>query len=236
MGQITLQGVTKRFGDVEVIPPLDLDINDGEFVVFVGPSGCGKSTLLRLIAGLEDTSDGRIAIDGEDATALSPAARGLASAFHVGPRVVGDEREGRDAGDHHEAGRADRDLHPAREAGRAVAVELGACCLHGEDEHDERGRSGAQPERHYRASGEHADRGEHHLREHEQDHAPRQPRERSRNDRRGDHATGGGVGTAGLPCVRAQAAACAAMRSAIVPPQPASSSVSAAIAFSLSNK
>jgi multiple sugar transport system ATP-binding protein len=45
MGQITLKQVTKRFGDVEVIPPLDLEIGDGEFVVFVGPSGCGKSTL-----------------------------------------------------------------------------------------------------------------------------------------------------------------------------------------------
>jgi len=81
MGQITLNGVTKRFGDVEVIPPLDLRVEDGEFVVFVGPSGCGKSTLLRLIAGLEDTSDGRIVIDGKDATALSPAQRGLAMVF-----------------------------------------------------------------------------------------------------------------------------------------------------------
>ena len=66
MGRITLEAVTKRFGDVEVIPPLDLTIDNGEFVVFVGPSGCGKSTLLRLIAGLEDVSGGRILIDGQD--------------------------------------------------------------------------------------------------------------------------------------------------------------------------
>ena len=81
MGQIELKGVTKRFGEAEVIPPLDLTINDGEFVVFVGPSGCGKSTLLRLIAGLEDTSAGRIEIDGVDATGLEPAKRGLAMVF-----------------------------------------------------------------------------------------------------------------------------------------------------------
>ncbi len=81
MGQITLQQVRKAFGDVEVIPPLDLNINDGEFVVFVGPSGCGKSTLLRLIAGLEDVSGGMISIDGNDATALPPAKRGLAMVF-----------------------------------------------------------------------------------------------------------------------------------------------------------
>jgi multiple sugar transport system ATP-binding protein len=81
MGQITLSNVAKRFGEVEVIPPLDLDISDGEFVVFVGPSGCGKSTLLRLIAGLEDTSDGRIVIDGRDATGMPPAQRGLAMVF-----------------------------------------------------------------------------------------------------------------------------------------------------------
>ena len=81
MGQITLQGVAKRFGVVVVIPPLDLRVEDGEFVVFVGPSGCGKSTLLRLIAGLEDTSDGRIVIDGHDATALSPSQRRLAMVF-----------------------------------------------------------------------------------------------------------------------------------------------------------
>jgi multiple sugar transport system ATP-binding protein len=81
MGQITLKQVRKSFGDVDVIPGVDLDIRDGEFVVFVGPSGCGKSTLLRLIAGLEDTTSGTISIDGKDATALPPAKRGLAMVF-----------------------------------------------------------------------------------------------------------------------------------------------------------
>jgi multiple sugar transport system ATP-binding protein len=81
MGQITLKAVRKSFGEVDVIPGVDLDIHDGEFVVFVGPSGCGKSTLLRLIAGLEDTTSGTIAIDGRDATALPPAKRGLAMVF-----------------------------------------------------------------------------------------------------------------------------------------------------------
>ncbi|MEM1401458.1 MAG: ABC transporter ATP-binding protein, partial [Pseudomonadota bacterium] len=81
MGQISLQQVTKKFGDVEVIPPLDLNIEDGEFAVFVGPSGCGKSTLLRLIAGLEDVTTGAIEIDGKDATAVPPAKRGLAMVF-----------------------------------------------------------------------------------------------------------------------------------------------------------
>ena len=81
MGRIQLKQVQKKFGDVEVIPPLNLEIEDGEFVVFVGPSGCGKSTLLRLIAGLEDTSGGNIEIDGADTTALPPAKRGLAMVF-----------------------------------------------------------------------------------------------------------------------------------------------------------
>jgi len=81
MGQITLKQVSKYFGDVQVIPPLDLEINDGEFVVFVGPSGCGKSTLLRLIAGLEDVSGGEIHIDGVEASTLPPAKRGLAMVF-----------------------------------------------------------------------------------------------------------------------------------------------------------
>ena len=81
MGRITLRNVAKRFGDVAVIPSINLEIEDGEFVVFVGPSGCGKSTLLRLIAGLEDVSGGVIEIDGVNATELPPARRGLAMVF-----------------------------------------------------------------------------------------------------------------------------------------------------------
>ena len=81
MGNIVLQEVTKSFGGTTVIPKLDLEIEEGEFVVFVGPSGCGKSTLLRLIAGLEDTSGGRIMIDGRDVTGEAPAKRKLAMVF-----------------------------------------------------------------------------------------------------------------------------------------------------------
>jgi multiple sugar transport system ATP-binding protein len=81
MGSIQLQQVRKEFGAVKVIKGVDLDIKDGEFVVFVGPSGCGKSTLLRLIAGLEDVTSGKIVIDGKDATGLGPAQRGLAMVF-----------------------------------------------------------------------------------------------------------------------------------------------------------
>ncbi|SDG59219.1 ABC transporter ATP-binding protein [Pelagibacterium luteolum] len=81
MGSITLKNVKKSFGGVTVIPDISLDIEDGQFVVFVGPSGCGKSTLLRLIAGLEDVSDGMIAIDGEDMTKTAPAQRKLSMVF-----------------------------------------------------------------------------------------------------------------------------------------------------------
>ena len=81
MGSITLKQVRKAFGDVEVIPGVDLEIQDGEFVVFVGPSGCGKSTLLRLIAGLEDVTSGQVLIDGQDVTGAAPARRKLAMVF-----------------------------------------------------------------------------------------------------------------------------------------------------------
>ena len=81
MGSIRLNKVSKTFGEMKVIPSIDLEIENGEFVVFVGPSGCGKSTLLRLIAGLEDTSGGTIEIDGRNVTSEAPAKRGLAMVF-----------------------------------------------------------------------------------------------------------------------------------------------------------
>ncbi|CAN7605920.1 ABC transporter ATP-binding protein [Rhizobium sp. LjRoot254] len=81
MGNIQLRQVNKSFGATQVIPGIDLTINEGEFVVFVGPSGCGKSTLLRLIAGLEDTTSGTIEIDGRNVTGEAPAKRKLAMVF-----------------------------------------------------------------------------------------------------------------------------------------------------------
>ncbi len=81
MGHITLQSVSKSFDETPIIHGADLEIPDGQFVVFVGPSGCGKTTLLRLIAGLEDVSGGRILIDGQDVTKLAPAKRGLSMVF-----------------------------------------------------------------------------------------------------------------------------------------------------------
>jgi lactose/L-arabinose transport system ATP-binding protein len=78
---IELKGVRKSFGSVDVIDDLDLKIAGGEFIVFVGPSGCGKSTLLRMIAGLEEVTDGDILIAGRDVTDLDPAKRGIAMVF-----------------------------------------------------------------------------------------------------------------------------------------------------------
>ncbi len=81
MADVRLTGVSKRFGTTEVLRGIDLDIADGEFVVFVGPSGCGKSTLLRTIAGLEEASGGEIAIGGRTVNDLSPSDRGVAMVF-----------------------------------------------------------------------------------------------------------------------------------------------------------
>ncbi len=82
MADLQLRGVRKVFGDsTEVLRGLDLDIVDGEFMVFVGPSGCGKSTLLRLIAGLDTVTSGEIRIGGERMNAVPPAERGVAMVF-----------------------------------------------------------------------------------------------------------------------------------------------------------
>ena len=81
MAQVELKGVNKAFGKTEVIRHVDLEINKGEFVVFVGPSGCGKSTLLRLIAGLEKLSSGEIVIAGRQVMELPPSKRGIAMVF-----------------------------------------------------------------------------------------------------------------------------------------------------------
>ncbi|MDQ8028909.1 MAG: sn-glycerol-3-phosphate ABC transporter ATP-binding protein UgpC [Brevundimonas sp.] len=81
MADVRLTGVTKRFGTTEVLKGIDLEIADGEFVVFVGPSGCGKSTLLRTIAGLEEASGGQIEIGGRTVNDLSPSDRGIAMVF-----------------------------------------------------------------------------------------------------------------------------------------------------------
>ena len=81
MADVRLSGIRKSFGATEVLRGIDLDIADGEFVVFVGPSGCGKSTLLRTIAGLEEADQGDISIGGKVVNALSPSDRGIAMVF-----------------------------------------------------------------------------------------------------------------------------------------------------------
>jgi ABC-type sugar transport system ATPase subunit len=81
MASVTLDNVQKDFNGTKVLHGIDLQIDDGEFVVFVGPSGCGKSTLLRLICGLDDASAGQIAIDGEIVNDVPPAKRGIAMVF-----------------------------------------------------------------------------------------------------------------------------------------------------------
>jgi lactose/L-arabinose transport system ATP-binding protein len=78
---VSLKNVVKRFGTYEIIHGANLEIADGEFVVFVGPSGCGKSTLLRMIAGLEDVTEGDVAIGGRVVNDVEPAERGVAMVF-----------------------------------------------------------------------------------------------------------------------------------------------------------
>jgi multiple sugar transport system ATP-binding protein len=81
MAEVSLQRVVKKYGDVEAVRAIDLDIPDNEFVVLVGPSGCGKSTTLRMIAGLEELTSGDIRIGGEVVNDLPPKDRDIAMVF-----------------------------------------------------------------------------------------------------------------------------------------------------------
>ncbi|WP_374627412.1 ABC transporter ATP-binding protein [Devosia sp.] len=83
MGSLQINHVNKAFGATKVLHDINLEVEDGEFVIFVGPSGCGKSTLLRIIAGLEDATGGEIRIDGERVDAVPPAKRGIAMVFQT---------------------------------------------------------------------------------------------------------------------------------------------------------
>lgn len=81
MGSLQLKSIRKAYGTHEVLKGIDLEVKDGEFVIFVGPSGCGKSTLLRSIAGLEDVTSGDVVINGRSVTVTPPAKRGIAMVF-----------------------------------------------------------------------------------------------------------------------------------------------------------
>ncbi|MGI9363659.1 MAG: ABC transporter ATP-binding protein [Rhizobiaceae bacterium] len=81
MSGLKLTGIKKSYGSTEVMHGVDLEIKEGEFVVFVGPSGCGKSTLLRMIAGLESITDGELQIDGNRVNEIPPSQRGIAMVF-----------------------------------------------------------------------------------------------------------------------------------------------------------
>ncbi|MBB6484901.1 ABC transporter ATP-binding protein [Rhizobium lusitanum] len=81
MGSLLLKSIRKAYGSHDVLKGIDLEVKDGEFVIFVGPSGCGKSTLLRSIAGLEDVTSGAVLINGEDVTVTPPAKRGISMVF-----------------------------------------------------------------------------------------------------------------------------------------------------------
>jgi multiple sugar transport system ATP-binding protein len=81
MSTIELRQVEKKFGDLHAVKPLDLTIQDGEFIVLLGPSGCGKTTTLRMISGLETVSGGTIWLNGKNVTWLHPSARDIAFVF-----------------------------------------------------------------------------------------------------------------------------------------------------------
>ncbi len=83
MAGLTLRDVRKSYGETQVMHGVDLDIEDGEFVVFVGPSGCGKSTLLRMIAGLEEISGGSVAIGDTEVNEVAASKRGVAMVFQT---------------------------------------------------------------------------------------------------------------------------------------------------------
>ena len=83
MGSLSLRNIHKSFGSVEVLTDINLEVDEGEFVIFVGPSGCGKSTLLRIIAGLEDATSGDVLIGDEWVNALPPSDRGIAMVFQT---------------------------------------------------------------------------------------------------------------------------------------------------------
>ena len=126
MGQVSLRGIRKSYGAVDVIKGIDLDVKDGEFLVFVGPSGCGKSTTLRMIAGLETITAGELLIDGQRANDLRPADRGAAMVFQsyaLYPHMTVAENMGfalRMAG----VGRAERDQQVGRTAEVLRITEL----------------------------------------------------------------------------------------------------------------
>ncbi len=109
---LRLDGLGKRFGDVEAVRSVDLSVAEGEFLTLLGPSGCGKSTLLRMIGGFEQPSGGRVLLRGEDLTAAVPEGRPFNMVFQsyalfphmsvaenvgYGPRIAGDSRDGRQA-------------------------------------------------------------------------------------------------------------------------------------------
>src|SRR6478735_9205617 len=81
MAGISIERVTKSYGSLQVLKDFTLEIDDGEFVVFVGPSGCGKSTMLKILAGLEEATSGTVKIAGRDVTDLAPGDRDIAMVF-----------------------------------------------------------------------------------------------------------------------------------------------------------